>query len=183
MGLGVREALESDWPAIAEVILAAFGREEGPEIAGLAAELLQDPTAHPSLALVATANGRAVGYLLFTSTRIKDAQQAAPSAILAPLAVHPDYQGQGLGGRLIEEGLGQLRASGVDLVFVLGHPGYYSKFGFSPAGARGFEAPYRIPPENADAWMVQELRPGAMGRISGQVVCADALNAPEHWQE
>ena len=43
------------------------------------------------------------------------------------------------------EGLKQLAESGVDLVFVLGHPGYYPKFGFRPAGALGFEAPYPIP--------------------------------------
>ncbi len=73
--------------------------------------------------------------------------------------------------------------SGVELVFVLGHPDYYPRHGFKPAGALGFEAPYPIPDKNANAWMVQELRTGAIDSVSGKVICADALNQPEHWRE
>ena len=69
------------------------------------------------------------------------------------------------------------------LVFVLGHPEYYPRFGFTPAGRLGFEAPYPIPDELAGAWMVQALRSGVIGIISGKVICADALNKPEHWRE
>jgi putative acetyltransferase len=71
----------------------------------------------------------------------------------------------------------------VDLVFVLGHPAYYPRFGFSPAGARGLDAPYPIPQKNAEAWMVRELRPGVIGDCSGRVICADALADPEYWRE
>ncbi|NIP71638.1 MAG: N-acetyltransferase, partial [Gammaproteobacteria bacterium] len=80
-----------------------------------------------------------------------------PSAILAPLAVHPDHQGRGIGGSLVREGLARLKGAGVELVFVLGYPAYYAKLGLSPAGEKGFEAPHPIPPESADAWMVQAL--------------------------
>ena len=69
------------------------------------------------------------------------------------------------------------------LVFVLGHPEYYPRFGFTPAGRLGFGAPYPIPDELAGAWMVQALRSGVIGIISGKVICADALNKPEHWRE
>ena len=103
--------------------------------------------------------------------------------MLAPLAVHPDVQARGIGGRLVVEGLGRLKRAGVGLVFVLGHPGYYPRFGFIEAGANGFSAPYPIPPENAAAWMVQALRPGLLGAVPGRVVCADALDKPEYWRE
>ena len=66
---------------------------------------------------------------------------------------------------------------------MLGHPGYYPRYGFSAAGVRGFDAPYPIPPQNGDAWMVQELRSGVIGRVSGEVICADALYNPKHWRE
>ena len=46
-----------------------------------------------------------------------------------------------------------------------------------------FDAPYEIPSQNADAWMVQELRAGMLGRVSGKVRCADMLDKPEHWRE
>ena len=95
----------------------------------------------------------------------------------------PDIQKQGIGGRLIERGLQLLSRSGVDLVFVLGHPEYYPRYGFKPAGHLGFEAPYPIPDEHADAWMVQALRPGVIGSVSGKVICADALNKLEYWRE
>jgi putative acetyltransferase len=60
---------------------------------------------------------------------------------------------------------------------------YYPRFGFKPAGSLGFEAPYPIPDEHANAWMVQELHPGVIGNVSGNLICADVLNQPEHWRE
>ena len=103
--------------------------------------------------------------------------------ILAPLAVIPDDQSKGIGGRLITEGMRRLAASGVDQVFVLEHPGYYPRFGFHPAGLHGLAASYPIPAENADAWMVQDLGSGLLGQVHGRVICADALDKPEYWVE
>jgi putative acetyltransferase len=99
------------------------------------------------------------------------------------LAVVPDAQNQAIGGKLIGRGLDLLRESGVDLVFVLGHPEYYPRHGFKPAGRLAFEAPYPIPDKNANAWMVQALRPDVIGSVSGKMICADALNKPELWRE
>ena len=183
MNFQVRKAVESDKQAISGIIIAAFGDTEGQEISDLVTDLLADPTAQPLLSLVATADDNVIGHILFTNTQIKHSQRIVSSAILAPLAVHPEYQNQGIGGRLIKEGLKQLKAAGVELVFVLGHPGYYPKHGFSPAGIKGFEASYPILPENAGAWMVHELQPGVIGNVSGQVICADALNDPKYWRE
>jgi len=76
-----------------------------------------------------------------------------------------------------------LEVSGVDLVFVLGHPEYYPRFGFETAGRLGFEAPYPIPEKHADAWMVQELKNGMVSENQGKILCADSLNSPDHWRE
>jgi len=76
-----------------------------------------------------------------------------------------------------------LKQSNVDLVFVLGHPEYYPKCGFEPAGEKGFAAPYPIPEENAPAWMVQQLNGDMIGKIKGTVKCARVLDQPEHWRE
>lgn len=183
MNLRVRKSFESDKQAISGVVIAAFGQEEGAEIADLITDLLEDPSALPLLSLVATVDEYIVGHILFTNAKIKHSQRMVSSAILAPLSVHPEYQGQGIGGQLIEEGIKKLKAAGVELVFVLGHPDYYPRHGFSAAGGKGFDAPYPILPEHSDAWMVQELSPGIIGHVRGQVICADALNDPKHWQE
>ena len=95
----------------------------------------------------------------------------------------PDAQNRGVGQALINEGLKQLKKSDVNLVFVLGHPGYYPRCGFVPAGNLGFDAPYPIPDENADAWMIQELNGNHVGRTNGTVQCSDALDQPQYWRE
>jgi len=178
----VRAATEADLPDISLIQKAAFGDEE---IEALVIALLEDPSARPTLSLIAVADGRPVGHILFSKLRLSGSGQddAVSMAILAPLAVLPEAQNKGVGGRLIEAGLAQLREAGVDLVLVLGHPDYYPSHGFEPAGVHGLEAPYLIPDKNADAWMVQALRPGVLGTVRGRVLCADALDKPELWRE
>jgi putative acetyltransferase len=163
--------------------MSAFGTTEGPVIVQLIADLLVDGSAQPVLSLVATLENNIVGHILFSKVRVKQSDRDLSAALLAPLAVHPDFQSQRIGGQLVTQGVRQLSESGVDLVFVLGHPGYYPRFDFSEAGIKGFEAPYPIPQKNAGAWMVQELHPGVIGRSSGRVVCADALDDPKFWRE
>ena len=176
----IREASDSDLDDILSVERVAFGYDKE---AQLVRDLLGDASATPLLSLLAFEDDRAVGHSLFTRVRFAETQSTASMAILAPLAIVPDFQRQGIGGKLIERGLQLLSKSGVDLVFVLGHPEYYPRHGFKPAGNLGFEAPYPIPDEHADAWMVQALRPNVIGSVCGKIICADTLSKPEHWRE
>lgn len=179
----IRFATDGDRAEILRVDESAFGKEQGPEIVDLVSGLLGDKTAMPLFSLVAEIGGRVVGHVLFTAARLKSSRQSISAQILAPLAVSKEHQGERIGGSLISEGLKQLAASGVELVFVLGHPDYYRKFGFKPARKLGYEAPYAIPMEHEDAWMVQELKPGILGRAQGKIQCAKTLDQPRHWQE
>jgi putative acetyltransferase len=176
----IREAKDSDLNDVLSVEREAFGSDEE---ANLVKDLLDDPSARPLYSLLACEGDRAVGHILFTSASIKGIEDDVAISLLAPVAVIPEFQKQGVGGELIKRGLQHLTAADVDLVFVLGHPGYYPRFGFKPAGVQGFEAPYPIPEKHAGAWMVQELRPGVIGSVSGKVRCADLLNKPEYWRE
>lgn len=179
----IREGSSSDLEDILLVERLAFGEEEEAE---LVKNLVSDRSAYPILSLLAFQDDHPVGHILFTNAHLRNNQNTLLSlslAILAPLAVVPDAQKQGIGGKLIEKGLELLSKSRVALVFVLGYPEYYSRHGFKPAGRLGFDAPYLIADKNADAWMVQALRPGVIGSVSGQVICADTLNKPEYWQE
>ena len=179
----IRKSGYSDDKNIQKLHLDAFGESEGEEIANLVSDLFNDKTAQPLLSLVAVDDGEIVGHILFTSVKIKHTTKPVSAYILAPLAVSPACQKTGIGGKLIEQGLELLGKAGADLVFVLGHPEYYPRAGFRPAGAVGFIAPYPIPEKSADAWMVLELKHGIIGNIKGEVQCAETLNQPQHWQE
>ncbi|MFP4030524.1 MAG: GNAT family N-acetyltransferase [Desulfococcaceae bacterium] len=181
--MSIQIAPSTDLPAVREVERLAFGPEQAPEIVAFVEALLNDPTAEPRLSLLAHKNDRPVGHILFTHARISTSDEAPSAAILAPLAVIPEFQSQGIGGRLIQDGSRRLWESGVDLVFVLGNPGYYPCYGFQPAGVHGLDAPYPILEKNADAWMVRALWPGVLGNVKGSVICADALDRPEYWRE
>ena len=176
----IRKANDNDLNDVLFVEKTAFGYEKE---ANLVQDLLSDPSAQPLFSFLAYENDRAIGHVLFTSARLEGAQSDTAISLLAPLAVLPDFQKRGVGGKLIAHGLQHLKRAGVELVFVLGHPGYYPRHGFQPAGVLGFEAPYPIPEEHANAWMVQKLQPGAIDRVSGVVRCATMLDRPEHWRE
>lgn len=169
--------------AILDIHRDAFGPGQGQEIASLVEGLLGDDTATPLLSLVAEDHGTLTGHILFTNATVLSHDRTIQASMLAPLAVPKHAQGTGAGSALVREGLKRLAASGVELVFVLGHPGYYPRFGFQPAGVLGLDAPYPIPAKNADAWMVQAYHDSLLGRVSGTVECAKTLMQPEHWLE
>lgn len=177
----IRTAAESDRIDILNIHRQAFGNGKGAEIAQLVDDLLDDATAKPILSLVAVDDGTLVGHILFTKAIITQAEISAQ--ILAPLAILPAAQKSGIGQKLINEGLEQLKTQGTELVFVLGHPTYYPLCGFAPAGEQGFDAPYPIPQEHSAAWMVQQLNGDVLGRTTGKVICSNVLNEPQHWRE
>lgn len=175
----IRETTDADLNDILFVEREAFNSIKE---ADLTKDMLADPSAKPRLSLIAHIEDQPVGHILFTKARLSNNPRVAVS-FLAPLAVVPKFQRQGIGGALVKRGLELLSKSRVDLVFVVGHPDYYPRHGFSPAGKLGFEATYPIPEEDADAWMVQALRPNVIGSVSGKVVSCDALNKPELWRK
>ncbi len=80
---------------------SAFGQDTEAE---LTRKLLNDPSAKPLLSLLAFKDDKAVGHILFTKARLTETPKTASIAFLAPLAIVPDYQRQGIGGKLIEKG-------------------------------------------------------------------------------
>jgi putative acetyltransferase len=114
--------------------------------------------------LVAKIDQRIVGHILFSRMWIETVSGSILAVALAPMAVLPEYQNRGIGGRLVEAGLDLLRTRGEQIVIVLGHSHYYSRFGFSCEKARFLESPF--PP---DAFMAMELSAGALDGVRGKV--------------
>jgi len=107
-----------------------------------------------------------VGHILFSPLVIETKDGAVAALALAAMAVRPEVQNQGIGSELVPEGLEWCRSLGHRIVVVVGHPDYYPRFGFSPARARGLEAPFPVPDE---AFLALELVPGALDGITGVV--------------
>jgi putative acetyltransferase len=171
-----REARADETEAVLRVHRQAFGQEDE---AAVVAALMADPSARPWLSVVADRCGEIVGHALFTALHLEGASTTC--SILAPLAVAPAHQRRGLGRGLIDWGCARLGERGVELVFVLGDPRIYGRFGFVPALPWGLRAPYDIEP--AEAWQVRPLVDGVLGQARGTVRCADALAPEPFWRE
>ncbi len=177
----IKETIAGDFNDIMNVIKQAFGYHKEAE---LAADLLADPTGEPIVSLLAFHNDKPVGHILFTRAYFSDREQQPMMHILAPLAVKPEFQRQGVGGMLIKAGIEKLRTMGSQLVFVLGHKNYYPKYGFIPdADGKGYPAPFPIPEEFRDCWMVQPVITSGFEVGKGNIACCDAMNKPEHWRD
>ncbi len=158
--LNIRIETENDLHAIREVNLSAFPTAEE---ADLVDRLRRD--AHPLISLVAEMDRVILGHILFTPVELQ-VEFSPPAMGLAPLAVRPEHQNQGTGSALVWSGLQACRELGAPAVFVLGHPGFYPRFGFIPASRFGLKCEYDAPDE---AFMALELIPGALLGFEGVV--------------
>ncbi len=163
----IRREAPGDVPAIREVNRRAFGRQEE---AWLVDELRDGEYAR--LSLVAEEAHRIIGHVLFSEAVIRTEGGGTEALALGPVAVTPEHQGQGIGAALVREGLDRCTRVGHRVVVLLGHPGYYPRFGFSADLARNLSSPY-----SGDAFMALELVPGALRGVSGEFEFAPPFGA------
>ena len=162
----IREELAADQEAIRQVNRAAF---EGEDEAVLVDRLRSEGLFITSL--VAEEAGEVAGHILFTKLPIKTDRGEVIAAGLAPMAVLPGLQRQGVGSKLVEDGLNACRERGYGIAIVLGHPEYYPRFGFTAALTRNLQSPF----SGSDAFMATELTPGALDGVQGTVHYPEAF--------
>jgi putative acetyltransferase len=158
-GLVIREERPADHAAVREVNRLSFGQEDEANLV----DALRGG-GYTRLSLVAERNGVVVGHLLFSSLPIDTAAKIVEALALAPMAVLPGHQRQGVGSQLIRDGLAMCRERGHRIVVVLGHAEYYPRFGFSTALAERLRSPFPGP-----HFMALELVPGALDSVEGEV--------------
>lgn len=157
----IRAERPEDAAAVRRVNELAFGRaEEAALVDALRA------AADPHVSLVATDGDEIVGHIFFSPVSLEPEGQPFAAMGLAPMAVLPGHQRRGVGSELVRAGLGECRRAGRNVVVVLGHPEYYPRFGFRPAGGAGLRCEYPVPD---DTFMVVELEPGALAGRRGLV--------------
>jgi|SRR5262249_25378961 len=157
----ILEETEDDYAAVRRINELAFGQ---PIEANLVDALRAN--ARPYISLVAVLNEEIVGHIFFSPVSIESEQEIFTAIGLAPMAVLPEHQSQGIGTRLVYEGLKECARIGHDVVVVLGHPKYYPRFGFVPAVSKGLRSEYDVPD---DTFMVAELSPNALRGRRGLV--------------
>jgi len=158
----IRPERPEDHDNVFRVHEEAFGR---PNEGRLVQNLRRAPGFISELSLVAL-DGPVVGHILFTRITVRSGTVSHPALALAPMAVLPPFQRRGIGSCLIRQGLEDARAFGHHVVIVLGHPGYYPRFGFVPAEPLGIHAPFAV---SGEAFMVLGLQPSALSGLQGEV--------------
>jgi putative acetyltransferase len=158
----VRDETPSDHAAVRAVVRAAFGRDDE---ANLVDALHAGGYVRASF--VAEHHGETVGHVMFTRLPVESAGSVVETLALAPMAVAPDWQRQGIGSDLIRFALAACRDRGHRAVLVLGHAEYYPRFGFSAALAQRLRSPFPGP-----NFMALELVPGALDGVEGKVCYA-----------
>jgi putative acetyltransferase len=154
----IRPESTDDIPGIRAVVTEAFGRAgEADLVDALRA------TGALSVSAVATMGTAVVGHVAFSPITINDRHSALA---LAPVAVAPRFQRQGIGAALIRWGLIECQRLRCGVIVVLGEPAYYHRFGFVTSSMYGITCPFPVP---EDAYMVLELSAGAAKYCGGMV--------------
>lgn len=165
----IRTEKVSDYLETEEVIRQAFLEAEhtnGKEWL-LVKKLRSSASFTKELSIVAIYEDEVIGHILFTPVDIDSSSgENFQSLALAPVSVLPKFQGQGIGGQLIEYGHSIAKKLGFKSVIVLGHAEYYPRFGYQRASGWNIKAPFEIPDE---VFMAKELVPRGLDSISGTV--------------
>jgi putative acetyltransferase len=156
----IRPEQEADIEGVRAVNRTAF--ETGAE-ADLVDALREQ--AKPIVSLVTDDGASIVGHILFSPVTLSQHAEVRIMG-LAPMAVLPAVQRQGIGSALVRAGLDRCKQLGFGAVVVLGHPRYYPRFGFVPAARFGINSEYQVPD---DVFMALELEPDALRDKSGTI--------------
>jgi putative acetyltransferase len=155
----IRSEQPQDVLQIREINRRAFGQEQEASIVDKLRENCND-----ILSLVALVEDEVVGHILFSPAVIEGDNGNIVGSGLAPLAVLPEYQKQGIGSELVKTGIARIKDNGCPYIIVLGHPEYYTRFGFQPASRFGISSEWDVPDE---AFMILILDEKTMDGISG----------------
>ena len=156
----IRAETKDDFAAVQSINLSAFPEDGESRLVNRLRK-----NAQPIISLVAEVDGKLVGHILFSPVTL-DSKSSLQLMGLAPMAVLPAYQRQGIGSALVEAGLEKCRLAQFGAVVVLGHPDYYPKFGYTASSNFAIKSEYDVPEE---VFMIIELKKGYLKDCSGTI--------------
>jgi predicted N-acetyltransferase YhbS len=170
----------ADAAAIQKLFTTVFsdseGQSEGTLIGNLVLDMMNITPPRDIYGFVATEQKQIIGGVFFTRLSFETSVEAF---ILSPIAVQTQYQGKGIGQKLINFGLDRLREKGVKLVFTYGDPLFYAKVGFLHITENVVKAPLKL--THPEGWLGQSLDDCGIEPIPGNSVCVRPLNNPQYW--
>ncbi|MBM6995984.1 N-acetyltransferase [Paenibacillus sp. DXFW5] len=161
----IRTETERDFNEVYKLNYLAFGNRE--DESKLVERIRKSNEYIPELSIIAEMENEIVGHLLLSKAKVEDHENAYTVIVLAPIAVKPNRQKQGIGSRLIEEGIRRCRTLGYGIILLIGHPSYYPRLGFQPARKHGLDLKqFEVPDE---VFMVYEVEEGKLKEIKGEL--------------
>ncbi|MCF6147459.1 MAG: N-acetyltransferase [Candidatus Kuenenia sp.] len=176
--MNIRIATNQDSGDIKRVYSSAFPKGESEVISKLAIDLLSENTTPQTISLIAEVDGSVVGHVALSPVVIEN-NENCQAYILAPLAVRSDYQKRRIGSTLIEYGMQQLSAMGINVVFVYGDPKYYGRFGFNADAARNYTTPYNL--QYPFGWQAIVFKECAIEKAPVAITCVTSLCDLKLW--
>ena len=156
----IRPEQPDDIAAIRAINEAAFGEPTEATIVDSLRNACPD-----AVSLVAVEDDRILGHIFFSPVFAAGEHGVIQGMGLAPMAVLPERQRQGIGSMLVHAGIDATREQNCPFIIVLGHPEYYPRFGFVPASRHGLSCQWDGVPD--EAFMVLILDEAAMAGVSG----------------
>ncbi|RLC10686.1 MAG: GNAT family N-acetyltransferase [Deltaproteobacteria bacterium] len=161
---------------IKQLFTQVFSDSEGELIGNLTYDIMTATDAQDLYGFVAAENEQIIGSIFFTRLTFENGVNAF---ILAPVAIHASCQGKGIGQKLINFGINQLKENGVRIVFTYGDHNFYSKVGFKLITEKIAKAPLKL--TYPEGWLAQSLVSDEIEPIGGDSSCVEAFNKPEIW--
>ena len=155
---------------------AADGEDEGAVIGSLVHDLIATTNPADLFGYVASDGDQLTGALFFSRVQTDGKQTLV---LLSPVAVHPAFQGQGIGQHLIAYGLRSIEEQGVEVVVTYGDPTFYGKVGFTPLSTDVILPPFEL--SQREGWLGQALTSASIQPLQAPMSCVAAFDNPKLW--
>jgi putative acetyltransferase len=163
-GLAIRPETPRDYASVSDVVVMAFGSQQE---ARLVETIRDSPEYVAALSFVAEIDGQVVGHVMISHAMVRKENTEHQVAILAPLAVTPEFHSQGIGSALVRRVTADANDRGEPAVILEGSPVFYGRLGFEYSVPYGIHIslPSWAPPEAAQVLRLDNYEVSIRGQV------------------